>query len=82
VKRIAYRAGTPFFKTGTFRYLRLTHMAHAGVPLVTIVAFAGYRNARSAMPYVELKMRDELVAIGQEILYKARLYHSQDTAGE
>jgi integrase/recombinase XerD len=82
VKRIAHRAGTPLFKTGTFRYLRLTHMAHAGVPLVNIGAFAGYRNARSAMPYIELKMRDELVAIGQEILYKARLYHSQDTTGE
>jgi len=82
VKRIAHRAGTPLFKTGTFRYLRLTHMAHAGVPLVAIVAFAGYRNARSAMPYVELKMRDEIVAISQEILYKARLYHSQDTTGE
>ncbi len=73
VKRIAHRAGTPLFKTGTFRHLHLAHMARAGVPLVNIVDFAGYRNARSAMLYVELKMGEELAAIGQEILHKARL---------
>jgi integrase/recombinase XerD len=60
VKRIAHRAGTPLFKTGTFRHLRLAHMARAGIPLVNIVDFAGYRNTRSAMLNVGLKMGEEL----------------------
>lgn len=76
VKRIAHHAGTPLFKTGTFRHLHLAHMARAGVPLVNIVDFAGYRNARSAMLYVELKMGEKLAAIGQEIIHKARLHNN------
>ncbi len=57
-------------------------MARAGVPLVNIVDFAGYRNARSAMLYVGLKMGEELAAIGQEILHKARLHNYQWTIEE
>ncbi len=66
VKRIAQRAGAPLFKTDTFRHLHLVQIAHAGVPLVNIVDFAGYRNARSAMLYFGLKMRDELTAMRLE----------------
>lgn len=80
VKRIAQRAGTPLFKTGTFRRLRLAELARTGMAIEVIAAYAGYCKVQSARPYIERKIRDEIVATGRDLLDKFR--KAQGETGE
>jgi hypothetical protein len=68
VKRIARRAGTPLFKTGTFRSLRLAEMVRDGIGSELIAAYAGYRVQSS----VHILHPITLEVIRRELLHKSR----------
>lgn len=58
VSRIAKQAGLPRFSTHTFRHLRLTHMAEAGVDVLHIARYAGHSSTGSTMRYIHLSGRE------------------------
>lgn len=68
VKRIARRAGTPLFKTGTFRYLRCAEMVRDGIASELIAAYAGYRVQSS----MHILHPITLEVIRRELLHKPR----------
>jgi len=58
VQGLAARAAVSQLHTHTFRHLRLTHMARAGLDIHRIAVYAGHRSTETTMLYVHLSGRD------------------------
>ena len=70
VRRLREHARVPEFTTHTFRHLRLTDLARAGLELHDIAAYAGHKSAQTALTYLHLsgcdvteKVRDALESL-------------------
>ena len=55
VKKIGERAGLPLFTPHTFRHLRLTHMAEAGVDILEIQHYAAHKSIQTTSRYLHLR---------------------------
>ena len=55
VSKVATRARLPRFTPHTFRHLRLTHMAEAGINILEIQRYAAHKSLRSTERYLHLR---------------------------
>jgi len=58
VQGIAVRADVVQLHTHTFRHVRLTHMARAGLDIHRIAVYAGHRSTETTLLYLHLSGRD------------------------
>ena len=57
VHSVAAKASLPHFTTHTFRHLRLTDLARCRLDLQEIAVYAGHRNPKTTLQYIQLSGR-------------------------
>ena len=70
----------PFLTTHTFRHLRLTHLARAGLKLHEIATYAGHRDLRTTQIYIHLSGTDLAARMAMTVAAALQSFR-QDTEG-